>query len=154
MNRNVSFACQSCWDCEKDVTAFWFRPNTNWLCFDKIPVGINSVNRILSVMCKTAGVKRKTSHCLRETCASYPFNHGVDSKFVRDRTGHRSNALLKYENQMRKLWQMSVPFWGLPSVMGMNVKQTMKQLLRENLIEIRRDRFILWFQLGGLLCNV
>lgn len=73
------------------------------MCFDKIPVGINSVNRILSVMCKTAGVKREKSHCLRETCASYPFNQGVDSKFVRDRTGHRSNALLKYEKPDEKV---------------------------------------------------
>ena len=54
-------------------------------------------------MCKDAGLKRKTSHCLRVTCASSLFNAGVDSKLVRDRTGHRSDALLKYEKPEEKV---------------------------------------------------
>ena len=35
--------------------------------------------------------------CLRVTCASSLFKAGVEVKLIRDRTGHRSNALFKYE---------------------------------------------------------
>ena len=48
-------------------------------------------------LCEAAGVKRKTADCLRVTCASSLFNAGVEEKLIRERTGHRSNALLKYE---------------------------------------------------------
>jgi hypothetical protein len=48
-------------------------------------------------MCKAVGVARKTAHCLRVTCASSLFNAGIDTKLIRDRTGHRSDALHKYE---------------------------------------------------------
>ena len=63
-----------------------------------MPVGIiNTLNRILPDMCKAAGVKRITSHSLSVSCASNLFNAGVDSKLIRDRTGHKSDALFKYE---------------------------------------------------------
>ena len=55
------------------------------------------LNESLPQMCKAAGIKRKTSHCLRVTCASSLFNAGVEEKFIRDRTGHHSNALFKCE---------------------------------------------------------
>ena len=51
-------------------------------------------------MCKTAGLKRKTSHCLRVTCASSLFNVGVEEKLIRERTGHRS--LFKYEKPRKE----------------------------------------------------
>ena len=54
-------------------------------------------------MCEAAGIKRKTAHCLRVTCASSLFNAGVDSKLIRDRTGHRSDALMKYEKANEKV---------------------------------------------------
>lgn len=54
-------------------------------------------------MCKEAGRKPKSSHSLRVTCASTLFNAGVEEKLMRDRTGHRSNALFKYKkaNEMK-----------------------------------------------------
>ena len=56
-----------------------------------------TLNKVLPDLCEAAGVKRKTAHCLRVTCASSLFNAGVEEKLIRERTGHRSNALLKYE---------------------------------------------------------
>lgn len=83
--------------------AFYFKPNAKKFSFDKCPVGINSLNEILPDMCKAAGLSRKTAHCLRVTCASTLFNAGFDSKLIRDRTGHRSDALLKYEKAEEKV---------------------------------------------------
>ena len=55
------------------------------------------MNKILLDMCKATGVRRKTAHCLCVTCASSLFHANVDSKSIRERTGHRSDVLLKYE---------------------------------------------------------
>ena len=66
-------------------------------------MGINSLNKVLPDMCKAAGVRRKTAHCLRVTCASSLFNANVDSRLIRDRTGHRSDALLKCEKAEEKV---------------------------------------------------
>ena len=81
----------------KEVNAFYFKPNCKKFSFDKAPVGINTLNSILPEMCEKAGLKRKTAHSLRVTCASSLFNAGVDEKLIRDRTGHKYNALQKYE---------------------------------------------------------
>ena len=88
--------------CAKEVDAFYFRPNAKRMCLDKFPVGFNTLNRFLPDMCEAAGTKRKTAHCLRVTYASSLFNVGVDRKIIRDRTGHRSNAL-KYEKADEKV---------------------------------------------------
>ena len=80
-----------------EITAFYFKPNSKRLAYDKQVVGINKLNGILPSMCKEAGFKAKSSHCLRETYASALFNAGVEEKLIRDRTGHRSNALFKNE---------------------------------------------------------
>ena len=53
-------------------------------------------------MCRAVGIKIKTSHSLRVTCATALFQHGVDEKLIRDRTGHRSNALFKYEKASKE----------------------------------------------------
>ena len=42
-------------------------------------------------------MKRKTPHSLRVTCASSLLNAGVEEKLIRQRTGHRSKALFRYE---------------------------------------------------------
>ena len=80
-----------------EVTAFYLKPNSKRFAFDKQPVGINTLNNILPSQCKEAGFKRKTSHSLRVTYTSGLFNAGVEEKLIRDRTGHRSNALFKFE---------------------------------------------------------
>ena len=45
-------------------------PSKTRFAFDKVPVGINSLNKILPEMCEAAGFKRKTAHSLRVTCVS------------------------------------------------------------------------------------
>jgi len=69
--------------------------------FDKVVVGINTLNNIFNILpdklCKAAGLPRKTAHCLRITCASNLFEQGVEEKIIRERTGHKSSALTRYE---------------------------------------------------------
>ena len=62
-----------------------------------MPVGINSLNKILPEMCEAADFKRKSAHSLRVTCVSSLFNAGMEEKLIRERSGHRSNALFQYE---------------------------------------------------------
>lgn len=76
---------------------FYFRPNSKDLAFDKSPVGVNTLSKILPNMCKCLGFRVKTSHSLRVTCATTLFQRGIEEKLIRERTGHRSNALLAYE---------------------------------------------------------
>ena len=40
---------------------------------------------------------RRTTHCLRVTCASRLFQNSVEEKLIRERTGHKSDALFLYE---------------------------------------------------------
>ena len=82
--------------------AFYFKPKSKTLSFENSPVGINTLNSILPNLCEAAGIKRKTPHCLRVTCVSKLFNSGVEEKLIRERTGHRSNALLAYEKTSEK----------------------------------------------------
>ena len=81
----------------KDISAFYFKPKPRTLGFYKVPVVINSLNKILPDLYCAVGIKKKTAHCLRVTCASRLFQSGVDEKLIRERTGHVSNALFKYE---------------------------------------------------------
>ena len=73
------------------------KPKQCELGYDKAPVGVNTLIKILPDMWSAAGVKRKTAHWLRVICATKLFNSGIDEKLIRDRTGHRSNALFQYE---------------------------------------------------------
>ena len=69
--------------CEKPtVDVFYFRPNTKDFAYSKSPVGINTLSKILPDMCSSAGIKVKTAHCLRVTCATVLFQHGVDEKLI------------------------------------------------------------------------
>ena len=47
-------------------------------------------------MWKKAGIKVKTAHCLRVTCAMKLFTSGTEEKNDL-RKGHRSNALFSYQ---------------------------------------------------------
>ena len=80
-----------------EITASYFKPNSKRLAYDKQAVGINKLNGLLPSMCKEAGFKLNSSHCLCVLCPSALFNAGVEENLIRDRTGHRSNALFKYE---------------------------------------------------------
>ena len=86
----------------KNANAFSYKASKAKFGFEKVPVGINTLNKELPDLCEAAGVKRKTAHCLRVTYASSLFNAGVKEKLMREQTGHRSNALLKYEKPSEK----------------------------------------------------
>ena len=46
----------------KAVAAFYFnKPSTRRLAFEEVPVGINSLNKILPEMCESAGFKHNCS---------------------------------------------------------------------------------------------
>ena len=83
----------------KEVGALYLKhnPNTQVFSFHKAPLGINTLNNILPDLCVAAGFERKTSHSLRITTASRLFQNSVQEKLIRQRTGHRSNALFTYE---------------------------------------------------------
>ena len=63
----------------------------------KSPVRVNSLNALLPDMCKKAGIKVKTAHCLRVTCATKLFTSGMEEKMIRERMTDRSNALFSYQ---------------------------------------------------------
>ena len=73
--------------------AFYFRPKSKTLSFENSPVGINTLNSILPNLCKPAGIKRKTAHCLRVTCVSNLFNSGIEEKLIRERMAYFTKIL-------------------------------------------------------------
>ena len=79
------------------AVSLYFRLSMNKFGYVKSPVGVHSLNTILPDMCKKAGIKVKTAYCLRVTCAGKLFTSGVEEKMIRERTGHRSNALFSYQ---------------------------------------------------------
>ena len=55
-----------------------------------------------------AGLPRKMAHCLRVTCATRLFQNSVEEKLARERTGHRSNALLG-DKQVQNVSKLLAP---------------------------------------------
>ncbi|KXJ05736.1 hypothetical protein AC249_AIPGENE20449 [Exaiptasia diaphana] len=80
--------------------AFYFYPNRDFskFEFEQRPLGENKLNGILpDELCAKAGLPRKTAHSLRITTATRLFQSGIEEKLIRDRTGHKSDSLFKYE---------------------------------------------------------
>lgn len=67
--------------------------------FTKVPVGKNSLNKMLKEMCQEAGFSQTyTNHSLRAYGATTLFHGKVPEKIIQQRTGHKSlNALRQYE---------------------------------------------------------
>ena len=66
-------------------------------------VGVNALSKMLpDKLCKKAGIKRKTAHCLSITCATRLYHDGVNEKQARERTGHRSDSLFHYQKPSKK----------------------------------------------------
>ena len=85
----------------KEIEAFYFKPNVNGnvIRHQRSPVGVNTLNKILpEKLCGAARIK-KTSHSLRITCATRLFQESVEEGLIRERTGHRSDALFRYERK-------------------------------------------------------
>ena len=62
----------------KNGNVFYYKASKALFGFENVPVGVNTLNKVLPDLCKAAGVKRKTAHDLRVTCASSLFNAGVE----------------------------------------------------------------------------
>ena len=84
---------------EANPHAFYFKPHrSRSFAYEKSAVGVNTLAKILpEKLCANAGIERKTSHCLRVTCATRLFQRNVQEKQIRERTGHRSDSLFRYE---------------------------------------------------------
>ena len=95
----------------RNGNAFYYKASKGKFGFEKVVVGVNTLNKVLPDLCEAARVKRKTAHCLHVTCTSSLFNAGVEEKLIGERTGHRSNALLKYENPARKIKESYLICW-------------------------------------------
>ena len=72
-------------------------PDKPW--FINSPVGINTLNSILSTISQQAGVNTQyTNHSLRATSATRMYLKNVPEKLISEKTGHRSlTALRVYE---------------------------------------------------------
>ena len=70
-------------------------------CVTNFSLGPN-VELYFAELCKAAGIKRKPVHCFRVTCVCKLFNRGVEEKLIRERTGHRSNALFVHGKTSEK----------------------------------------------------
>ena len=66
-------------------------------------------------------------HCLRIRYASSPFNAGVEENLIRERTGHRSNALLKYDKPNKENKGKVSYLLGPNAVLSTSKKETCKQ---------------------------
>ena len=90
--------------------------------YERLPVGINTLNKILPEnLCGVAGLERKTSHSLRVTCATRLFQNSVGEALIRERTGHRSDALLRYERKSEEQEKIVSTVLGPPAILKGNV---------------------------------
>ena len=88
----------------ESLQSFYFRPHRNGKFeYERSAVGLCTLNKILpEKLCLKANLPRKTAHCLRITCATRLFQHNVEEKLARERTGHKSNALFSYQKPGEK----------------------------------------------------
>ncbi len=63
------------------------------------PLGINKLREIIKNLMKSAGVDgHYTNHSLRVTAATRMFASGVDEQVIKERTGHKSEAVRAYKH--------------------------------------------------------
>ena len=88
----------------ESVESFYFRPHRKGTFeYEKSAVGLCTLNKILpEKLCLKAYLPWKTAHCLRITCATRLFQHNVEEKLAKERTGHKSNALFSYQKPSEK----------------------------------------------------
>ncbi len=68
------------------------------------PLGMNKVRDIVKNMMNNAGIDgRFTNHSLRITAAMHMYARGVDEQVIKERTGHKSDAVQAYKRTDNKL---------------------------------------------------
>ena len=61
-------------------------------------IGTNTISKVVQTIMKEAKIEGFfTNHSLRRICSTRLFRVGVDQKIVKEVTGHRSNAIEKYQ---------------------------------------------------------
>ncbi len=72
------------------------RTPRQWYC-DK-PLGINSISKCVANLMKQAGKSGNyTNHSLRVTAATRMFESGIEEQLVKEKTGHKSDAVRSYK---------------------------------------------------------
>ncbi len=62
------------------------------------PLGVNAVAKVVNTLMMRAGIPgRFTNHSLRVTAATRMFNAGVEEQVMKERTGHKSDAVHAYK---------------------------------------------------------
>ncbi len=62
------------------------------------PLGINAVSKVVNTLMTRAGIPGHfTNHSFRVTAATRMFNAGVEEQVVKERTGHKSDAVRAYK---------------------------------------------------------
>ncbi len=80
------------------------RTPRQWYC-DK-PLGINSISKCVSNLMKQAGKSGNfTNHSLRVTAATRMFEGGIEEQLVKEKTGHKSDAVRNYKRTSDTLMQ-------------------------------------------------
>ncbi len=70
------------------------------------PVGMNKLRDTVKSLMLAAGIDgRYTNHSLRVTAATRMFSKGIEEKVIKERTGHKSNAVRAYERTSEALLQ-------------------------------------------------
>ena len=103
-------------DLSRRNDAFYFRPSKTSYKFEDVPVRIHKLNSILPSLTTAAGLKRRTAHSLGVRCGSTLLQNNVEEKLIRERTGHISNALFRYEKPCEEQIKCVSECLGPPSV--------------------------------------
>ncbi len=62
------------------------------------PLGVNAVSKVVNMLMTRASIPgRFTNHSLRVTAATRMFNAGVEEQVIKERTGHKSDAVHAYK---------------------------------------------------------
>ena len=74
---------------------FYLKPlnkvsSAGWGYSSTSKIGVNTLKQMLKTMFEDAGLKAKTNHSLKATCATRMFNSGIDEQIIMAKTGHRS----------------------------------------------------------------
>lgn len=81
----------------KEVTAFYFRPSKTKFAFDKVAVGINSLNKIFSGKCARQQAINAKPLTVCVLLVFPPCSMLGLKKIDTRKVGHRSNALYQYD---------------------------------------------------------
>ena len=72
------------------------------------PVGVNSISKCVSNLVKQAGKEGHfTNHSLRVTAATRMFEGGIEEQLVKEKTGHRSDAIRAYKRTSDSLMKQA-----------------------------------------------